>query len=1507
MFKCMPFRCNRHVEAIDKRHQNLTHFPDDIIRYYRTLEELLLDSNQLHELPKGFYKLTQLRKLDISDNEIEKISPEIGNFINLAEFDCNRNDIQELPDSIRYCRNLQVLDISNNPLQTLPGGLTQLRALTELTLNDLSLPALPEDIGCLVNLRSLQGRDNLLKSIPDSLCNIGKLESLDLGSNEIEEIPGLIGKLHNLKVLWLDLNQIKQIPREIGKLKRLQYLEVSENMLETLPEEIQGCISLTDINLAQNSIEYLPSTIGQLANLSILKLEQNQLIVLTPSIGQCSQLTELILTENLLSELPPTLGNLRLLTNLNVDRNRIISIPEEICDCENIGLLFFRDNQISFLPDNIGRLQRLKVLDVAGNKLSYLPYSLTQANLNAIWLAENQATGKIKLQPDFDEATQKDVLTCYLLPQQNFHTPSMENLLQGSINTAENASQGFNAPSPVQKTTNMESVRFAPESDDDDKPSHFVRVNTPHPKDLIKKKEAIKQRAANYKEKEMVNNPTEAQNNNLNTQSNQLPVINAKPFSETVDKVTNDDSNNVATSPTSNSQRILNSMNKIHNRGSNDEEINHSSSKSELKKIDFQKNPEIIPSPAENSPLQGSSYVNKHVDFKLNERNMVIGSSNDQGKKEVEEEQEEAASGSENENENEEKDQTNSSGHFKLRRRDTPHHLKGARLNSPKAQQLDPNEMKEILERYKSAGNNGGHNPGVNKGDNLNGDSSTNPKYNNNQSLNNLKPATIFIPENLRYEELKALIQLIIKINRQEGAGLGIRIAGGKGSNPYKDDDDGIFITRILPESPAKQTGLKVGDKLVKVNQTCLNNLTHQQAADALKDAVKSDNQLILSVLQELDLNKLFFIEIPSGKQNSSPANNEFQYGFRINYNFNTQQQREVEIIFIVDFNRYGQLCKGDILLQINGLNVDSISEKDLNRFVQNSSSANAGEFEIKYLTIYRPFTGEEHTVNKEQNYENSTLTKNSDQNEANKSEAQLNGSIPHDTQDQEAGNKSNKQLNGLPISSSTPLRSQASPKSLESMTSTNGYQIEEVKLVKQNGAMGLSIVGGGNVACHPFGIDNPGIFISKIVPGGAASITNLRVGDRILKVNNIDVTQMSHDDTVDELKRNSSQVILLVSHDPQPKGMQEIILKRTYPEETIGIRINGGIEMKSANIYDASDEGIFVVNLINGTLAHKDARLQVGTRIMEVNGHSLLGVKLSEAQSYLVKSSEYVHMVVCDGFNVPPPGVDPIPINDEPLPNTNNKNSLPFPRVPPPQPPARTILPEPTNGHNKTQNNSCVNGNNQVNGHRDSVDFAKNNNTGAPLQTPNKLQIVSNSNCNYDNLRNIDSDDSRLTSPEPNQNYLLNGTSNSNKIKSTPVNTTPTVNSVHQQVTSSLPLTDKNIMSNIMNKSNNIDIKSQSMMTANTTTTPVSVKNTSDSVRSFKDKMKFFETHKEETVAKPRTKFSFLQEHEIQKIKQEEEKKMSSMTQDELLNLSRQDFGEDITNHKDYATFFSN
>jgi len=53
MFHCIPlWRCNRHIESIDKRHCSLLFVPDEIYRYRASLEELLLDANQLRDLPK---------------------------------------------------------------------------------------------------------------------------------------------------------------------------------------------------------------------------------------------------------------------------------------------------------------------------------------------------------------------------------------------------------------------------------------------------------------------------------------------------------------------------------------------------------------------------------------------------------------------------------------------------------------------------------------------------------------------------------------------------------------------------------------------------------------------------------------------------------------------------------------------------------------------------------------------------------------------------------------------------------------------------------------------------------------------------------------------------------------------------------------------------------------------------------------------------------------------------------------------------------------------------------------------------------------------------------------------------------------------------------------------------------------------------------------------------------------------------------------------------------------
>ena len=117
MFRCLPWRCNRQVDSLDRSHCSLTFVPDEVYRYDRSLEELFLDANQIKDLPRvitkllkddyinrhvynshffallpqPFFRLYNLRRLGLSDNEIARLPPEVGNLANLQEFDISRN------------------------------------------------------------------------------------------------------------------------------------------------------------------------------------------------------------------------------------------------------------------------------------------------------------------------------------------------------------------------------------------------------------------------------------------------------------------------------------------------------------------------------------------------------------------------------------------------------------------------------------------------------------------------------------------------------------------------------------------------------------------------------------------------------------------------------------------------------------------------------------------------------------------------------------------------------------------------------------------------------------------------------------------------------------------------------------------------------------------------------------------------------------------------------------------------------------------------------------------------------------------------------------------------------------------------------------------------------------------------------------------------------------------------------------------------------------------------
>lgn len=80
-------------------------------------------------------------------------------------------------------------------------------------------------------------------------------------------------------------------------------------------------------------------------------------------------------------------------------------------------------------------------------------------------------------------------------------------------------------------------------------------------------------------------------------------------------------------------------------------------------------------------------------------------------------------------------------------------------------------------------------------------------------------------------------------------AGLGLSIAGGRGSTPFKGDDEGIFISRVTENGPADLAGLRVGDKVTTVNGVSVIGVSHYDAVEVLK---ASGSVLILEISREV-------------------------------------------------------------------------------------------------------------------------------------------------------------------------------------------------------------------------------------------------------------------------------------------------------------------------------------------------------------------------------------------------------------------------------------------------------------------------------------------------------------------------------------------------------------------------------------------------------------------------------------------------------------------------------
>ncbi|NWX55706.1 DLG2 protein, partial [Promerops cafer] len=170
------------------------------------------------------------------------------------------------------------------------------------------------------------------------------------------------------------------------------------------------------------------------------------------------------------------------------------------------------------------------------------------------------------------------------------------------------------------------------------------------------------------------------------------------------------------------------------------------------------------------------------------------------------------------------------------------------------------------------------------------------------------------------------------------------------------------------------------------------------------------------------------------------------------------------------------------------------------------------------------------------------------------------------------------------------------------------------------NSGLGFSIAGGTD---NPHIGDDPGIFITKIIPGGAAA------EDGRLRSVAWEIPGYARQPFV----RHNAAVVasnsVYIVYATLPLlchvicCIANVLFTISFPG--LGFSIAGGV----GNQHIPGDNSIYVTKIIDGGAAQKDGRLQVGDRLLMVNNYSLEEVTHEEAVAILKNTSDVVYLKV--------------------------------------------------------------------------------------------------------------------------------------------------------------------------------------------------------------------------------------------------------------------------------------
>ena len=382
------------LEAMDVHGNQLRSIPLSLGRL-PVLTTLNVSKNQLgFDSLETLSRVTGLKELRMAENSLKGTVPDcIGDMENLEILDLHGNAITEITSSCGRLSKLKHLNVSANQLSTLPMETIFDLQIIEINAsrNRLNGSLLPANIPQVPFLQNLDISTNALLMLSEVKVDFPALKSINISNNRIAILPDL-SAWKNLTFLNADENKISEIPAGFTSLKDLQQANFGNNSLLQLEDSIGSMDNLTVFNIQNNPIRerrLLRLTTEELK--SELRSRTAPFSPVSDRSGSISNFGPLSSRSTSWTSTGNTLdrSNARLKTIDNADLEPLAG--------ENIRTLSVHHNQLSSIPPAIEVLgSTLTTLDLSNNKLgkssNYISHPITLPALQTLNLTSNALT-----------------------------------------------------------------------------------------------------------------------------------------------------------------------------------------------------------------------------------------------------------------------------------------------------------------------------------------------------------------------------------------------------------------------------------------------------------------------------------------------------------------------------------------------------------------------------------------------------------------------------------------------------------------------------------------------------------------------------------------------------------------------------------------------------------------------------------------------------------------------------------------------------------------------------------------------------------------------------------------------------------------------------------------------------------------------------------------------------------------------------------------------------------